>query len=55
MLRVYINTHHVKIIDDFLTSNNMEHESFTINNLPKDELKPLDLGVSYQFQRMVES
>ena len=53
MIRVYTNTRHEKIIDDFLSSINLEHEIFTIKNMPKDELKPFDLGISYSFPRKI--
>ena len=51
MIRVYTKTRHMEKISHFLTSENLKHEIFTINDNP--ELTPFDLGVSYAYPRKI--
>ena len=51
MIRVYTKTRHIKKIEDFLSSQNMPFETFTV----KDEPPKInfDLGVSYCYPRKI--
>lgn len=53
MIRVYTKTRHVETLDKILTSMKLDHEIYTIHNLPKDELKPFVLGISYSYPRKI--
>lgn len=51
MIRVYTKQRHKEKIRKFLTSINLEHEIYTINDNP--ELNSFDLGISYCYPRKI--
>ena len=53
MIRIYTKLRHVQKIADFLTTKKLEHEIFTINDVPSDTT--FDLGVSYCYPRKISN